>query len=367
MQYTTNYHLPQWAEDDHILRTDFNQMCANIDAGIAEAAQGGQQTEKEAWDGLLRTARQNLSICWPGLDQNNLYSANGLIFNPLTRRELSQTLSGLVWDDQKGVCAGRGDSLGTTVLRSGRIDHWPGNSSASAGDSDAYALYRFNAPVDGLVRRCAMFLYTYFTASSPKLAMTLAFTAEKRNAGGTFDEIYRKLFYIERSGTETKRHELELELGFPIEKNVEYRFKLTLEESTDRVKVAGRFGFAVDRISEVNPTQGYADHSSFTVEKPPVTAGSLTRTFATEGGASRGLVMMQYRKNVEQTNITPSLDGKTMRLISRAQRYDENQALYWESWHTCTGSFANSVRLRIDVSADQSDDLRLMRYGVIML
>ena len=37
MNYTENYHLPQWEETDRIMRTDFNQMCADIESGIAEA------------------------------------------------------------------------------------------------------------------------------------------------------------------------------------------------------------------------------------------------------------------------------------------------------------------------------------------
>ena len=34
MNYTENYHLPQWDETDRIMRTDFNQMCADIESGI---------------------------------------------------------------------------------------------------------------------------------------------------------------------------------------------------------------------------------------------------------------------------------------------------------------------------------------------
>ena len=37
MNYTKNYHLPQWEETDRVMRTDFNQMCADIDQGVAEA------------------------------------------------------------------------------------------------------------------------------------------------------------------------------------------------------------------------------------------------------------------------------------------------------------------------------------------
>ena len=37
MKYTENYRLPLWEESDRVMRTDFNQMCADIDAGLARA------------------------------------------------------------------------------------------------------------------------------------------------------------------------------------------------------------------------------------------------------------------------------------------------------------------------------------------
>ena len=36
MNYTENYHLPQWEETDRIMRTDFNDAMANIDQGVAQ-------------------------------------------------------------------------------------------------------------------------------------------------------------------------------------------------------------------------------------------------------------------------------------------------------------------------------------------
>ena len=42
MEYTTNYHLPQWVETDHIMMGDFNEAMANIEEGLnrnAEAAE----------------------------------------------------------------------------------------------------------------------------------------------------------------------------------------------------------------------------------------------------------------------------------------------------------------------------------------
>lgn len=37
MEYTINYHLPQWAESDRIMMGDFNQMCSSIDQGLTTA------------------------------------------------------------------------------------------------------------------------------------------------------------------------------------------------------------------------------------------------------------------------------------------------------------------------------------------
>lgn len=37
MNYTTNYHLPQWVESDRILMEDFNEAMEDIDGGIAAA------------------------------------------------------------------------------------------------------------------------------------------------------------------------------------------------------------------------------------------------------------------------------------------------------------------------------------------
>ena len=44
MDYTTNYHLPQWVESDRIMMEDFNEAMAAIDGGIKaaqDAADGG--------------------------------------------------------------------------------------------------------------------------------------------------------------------------------------------------------------------------------------------------------------------------------------------------------------------------------------
>ena len=48
MNYTTNYHLPQWVESDRILMEDFNQALEAIDTGVAAAKTAAESAQSAA-------------------------------------------------------------------------------------------------------------------------------------------------------------------------------------------------------------------------------------------------------------------------------------------------------------------------------
>ena len=58
MNYTTNYHLPQWVETDRIQMEHFNQAMADIDEGIAEE-RSARQARQEAINDLSQSAAQS--------------------------------------------------------------------------------------------------------------------------------------------------------------------------------------------------------------------------------------------------------------------------------------------------------------------
>ena len=60
MNYTEKYHLPQWVESDRIMMTDFNQMCADIEAGItaAKAAADSAGTTASQAEGKADSAQE---------------------------------------------------------------------------------------------------------------------------------------------------------------------------------------------------------------------------------------------------------------------------------------------------------------------
>ena len=47
MNYTEKYHLPQWEENDRVMRTDFNQMCVDIESAFEEADAKAQKLAAE--------------------------------------------------------------------------------------------------------------------------------------------------------------------------------------------------------------------------------------------------------------------------------------------------------------------------------
>lgn len=48
MEYTKNYHLPQWVKSDRIMMEDFNQMCADMEAGLVSNREAARQEAEEA-------------------------------------------------------------------------------------------------------------------------------------------------------------------------------------------------------------------------------------------------------------------------------------------------------------------------------
>lgn len=60
MNYTENYHLPQWEETDRIMRADFNEAMSNLDSGLTAcqdtATQGSTQANVALLQGLFRLA-----------------------------------------------------------------------------------------------------------------------------------------------------------------------------------------------------------------------------------------------------------------------------------------------------------------------
>ena len=120
MEYTTNYHLPQWVERDRIMMEDFNQMCAEIEAGLTETKNIADRADASAGEGAekitgletrvtavetdvkfvklagpstLATDWANLTISLTGINPGD-YTAFVLIASGLTSGTVSLSVNG---------------------------------------------------------------------------------------------------------------------------------------------------------------------------------------------------------------------------------------------------------------------------------
>lgn len=82
MNYTEKFHLPQWDETDRILRTDFNQMCRDMEAGLAGnagEADALRQDGRKTMDRFRRMAYNHYCMVQsmnPAPDQIGLFYQN---------------------------------------------------------------------------------------------------------------------------------------------------------------------------------------------------------------------------------------------------------------------------------------------------
>ena len=140
MNYTNNYHLPQWVETDRIMMEDFNQMCSDIDEGIKTAQDTADTAESKA-DAAQSSANAVADAYTPGNQPYVVGSYTGtgadmtitLGFRPkfliLSGMEsTSATNSTLAWDRYFGLCDGSIMPLRVTFTDTGFTVFARGNS-----------------------------------------------------------------------------------------------------------------------------------------------------------------------------------------------------------------------------------------------
>ena len=146
MNYTTNYHLPQWVETDRIMMEDFNQMCSDIDQGIKTAQDTADTAESKA-DAAQSSANAVADAYTPGNQPYVVGSYTGtgadmtitLGFRPkfliLSGMESTITTNSTsTWDRYFGLCDGSILSLRVAFLDTGFTVYARGGSHQNFPD-----------------------------------------------------------------------------------------------------------------------------------------------------------------------------------------------------------------------------------------
>lgn len=98
MNYTKNYHLPQWEETDRVLMEDFNQMCMNLEDALSRMAPSVQAADHMSRDLYRQAVQQRLRH---GVDDRT----DSMWLNSLTTRADAGG-EGHGWNGRYGVAWG---------------------------------------------------------------------------------------------------------------------------------------------------------------------------------------------------------------------------------------------------------------------
>ena len=134
MDYTPNFHLPQWNLDDRILMDDFNQFAASLDTALSlnqQAAQNAQEAAEEAKTGLQMCAKTTFGMYrgnggtftmeLGGLARVTFISGRPTSTSPSLTNDVSHKYTGFLVVGGVTAC-GRIDSTSFTVFATNRED-----------------------------------------------------------------------------------------------------------------------------------------------------------------------------------------------------------------------------------------------------
>jgi len=225
MDYTKNYHLPQWVDDDLIRRTDFNDAMAGIETGLTDA-----RTHRDSIVESLRRAAYN-----------NWHQLSSLAIAPWQDGALRQDF--LTTGRDVGCVSP--DGTGTLFLYDGR---WFANCAQAGSASQVKASARqlstisyakksklysatFTPPYPVLLQR--VYAYGWFKREMDGLKYTQ--TQEGGWSGRLYNditgELLKEVVYTKNLFEITAGEgyfDFDIWLAVPLHQNVRYRYELEL-------------------------------------------------------------------------------------------------------------------------------------------
>ena len=376
MNYTENYHLPQWVKDDRIMMEDFNAAMAGIERAFTDSSAEIKQNQSAAenedalvWNAVTRCARRLLAGQMDLNDKTRITCANGMLYHPLTSSELAGTLSGGKWSDQLGVFAGRGEVV-LEDLKSACISFRGGELRRDSSDERVRSHYEFTAPLTGMIRSFTLLtkIMSVLNDGDPHLYRPALFTAKKKVNGSYSELVYQKDLVLDMVFSETATYEDVIQVEIPITKGSSYYLELRPSGSTD---VRGYYGFSRELVYIGGIGTSYehwTDESRFRIYGPPVPSVTVTRTMPAEDPATRAVAIVRFRKDGLSPDASIALNGKAMRREAAYERTDPDGEPYTETWYTYQDKIPEGdLTIQTTLTSAETDEARLLEYGVMLI
>ena len=273
MNYTENYHLPQWEETDRVMRTDFNQMCADIDGGLSElkekSAAAGVETE---WI-RLAVENQKRDVYRAAVQQRVHHGPVGISdtmwLNPLASWEDTGG-EGHGWDGQYGIYHGTQCLLSLDRLRETAVEESYLITSPGAAEQCRRAATSFVSNAYGTLNTVTMWFWwrTNLDNQNP-----LPFTIKliRLDTGAVMES---------PQSMPLNTNYPQLTVNFPLEAKTAYRLEVVLPEE---IRFYGEGGFLLGtdqyplngRIEMTLSGRKAAQEIAKSIQAPHETRGAL--------------------------------------------------------------------------------------------
>ena len=337
MNYTEKYHLPQWEETDRIMRTDFNQMCTDMESGLAGNREAAKTDYHAFCDQLLRMAYNHYCLI---KDMNPFPPQTGVFCRDVSKDNIPGT------DPRDGA---RYMALSTGTITQKQFFHDAVvESTLSLKNGPTYenkpAIFSFRSPMPGIIKGILTAgEVTGVTEASGSFRISL-----KNTDTGTV-EAQQTVTYDTYSNQITLHRVLNPYFAFRADTN--YQF---IVESLGYYG-NGYMNFRMDE-ENANEIVFYGTNSKCTV----------THTFNDPEGSQDGLAFVRYREAGKGGTVTLKWNGRTVQPVTERVVTAEDSAAVRELIYRVPEGVPARDQLSLTFRCNPAGELWFYEWGAIL-
>ena len=338
MNYTEKYHLPQWEETDRIMRTDFNQMCADMETGLAGNREAARMDYRAFRDQLLRMAYNHYFLI---KDMDPFPQQAGVFCRNVTRDNIPGT------EARDGT---RYMSLATQIITQKQFLHDAVMESELLVRSgppyeNKPAVLSFRSPMPGIIQG----ILTWGSVDSVTAPqVTLQMKLKNTDTGKV--EAEDSVTYTAQSGSVSLTRVLNPR-NFAFRAETNYQFI---------VEVPSRCGNGLMRFQQDQDTGNqillYGTNSGCTV----------THTFSEPEGSQDGLAFVRYREAGTGGTVTLKWNGRTVRPITEREITVEDAPVIRELIYRTPEGLSARDQLALTFRCNPAGELWFYEWGAIL-
>jgi len=314
MQYTKNYHLPQWVKSDRIMMDDFNRMCADLENGLTsnrtefrqkdselsgriEQVAGNARTELQAADIASQTA---LKAGLLHLAYNHCHLLAGVKPQPPQLGCFFQSLRGPAAPSAINGFLERGDAL---WLARGTTAYTSDDFRARLQQVSQMQVVKNNAAANTP-------LVVRFTPPGSGCITSFPVITQFRDLACTAT-VFHVALYNENTG------EYEAETDFTQDLSSNFSYRVGFDQIKARLCFSGGFSYRIEISTQDDRYSGTTDYNDdtglFKTESLTAdTIGTLSRTVQCGEARTDGIVLVQYRLIGTGGTLSLAWDGTSL-------------------------------------------------------